>query len=568
MNQITRYLLFFALMLLILSGWQFIMMRFYPPPPHPPGVAKNMQEDGGTAAPGAVQPGATGQVGAATPPPSAAPAAPAPAEPEEAPGKNVAIDTPLWTAEISLRGGGLASFILKGPKMEARSTGSSHEGVNLATPDFGQPLPLSTEVPIGTDFGVDAVYKVVSRGENELVLNRTRRGVTVTRRLSWHADSYGLRLDVRVDGAPPGTLATKTYYTTYQPPEPEHPWFVPKPRPEPHQAVCYNRGERSVERRSPTDKKPVETVPGTPEFAGIDEKYFLAAMAPGTDPAVTSCAIGSPGHEGSVIIGQVNAILQRDVAVTAGTSATTGFDLYLGPKEMDRLSAADHSFDKSVDLGFFGIIGRFIILPFLKAFHAFARNWGVAIILLTVVVKIATLPLTHHQMKSMEDMRKLNPEVEKIKKKYAGDQQRIGLETQKLYKEKGVQPLAGCVPMLIQLPIWYALYATLSASFELYREPFIHGWIDDLTAIDPYYILPILMTVTMILTTVLTPQAAPQPPEMKTVTYVMPIMFGFFMLTLPSGLVLYIFTNNLLSIGQSLWFRRKFQVPPPSATPA
>jgi YidC/Oxa1 family membrane protein insertase len=182
-----------------------------------------------------------------------------------------------------------------------------------------------------------------------------------------------------------------------------------------------------------------------------------------------------------------------------------------------------------------------------------------------MIVKGATLPLTHKQMQSMEKTKQLNPLIEKIKQKYAGDQERINAETMKLFKEQKHQPLAGCLPMLVQMPVWFALYSTLSTSFELYKEPFIHGWINDLTARDPFYILPVAMTATMMLTQVLTPQAGPPNAQMKTMMYVMPVMFGFFMLSLPAGLVLYIFTNNLLSITQSLWFRRRVaqtQTPP------
>jgi YidC/Oxa1 family membrane protein insertase len=573
MSTTVRYILFILISLLIFQGWAVVESRLYPPKPHPTASKSSAQgPSGAVGTSGTTAPGAPGTVtppvaGTAPGAPGGPTLAPGPAlPPEELPGQSVVVSTSLWKAEFAMRGGALASFTLEGRKEEARARpGAEREGVNLATPDFGQPLPLATDLVLPGDFGVDAIYKVASKSDTELVLKRTRGGITVTKRFTWKPDSYSLQMQVQVEGAPSGTLAVKTYYTNYEPPEGERHFYTLSPRPDPRQAICYIKGERSVERRAASDHKPVETVPGAPQFAGVDLKYFLAALAPGSDPAPSTCAIGSALKEGVGNSGEVTAILERTLTVSAGAPATTTLELYLGPKEIDHLTAADHDFDKSVDLGFFGVIGRWIILPILKTFQKLVSNWGVAIIMLTILVKVATLPLTHHQMKSMEVSRRLQPEVEKIKKKYAGDQNRIQVETMKMYKENNHQPLAGCVPMLIQLPVWYALYATLGASFELYNEPFIKGWINDLTAIDPYYITPVLMTATMFLTQLLTPQAAPQPPEMKTVTYVMPVFFGFLMLTLPSGLVLYIFTNNLLSIGQSLWFRRKFAQAPVDA---
>jgi YidC/Oxa1 family membrane protein insertase len=153
-------------------------------------------------------------------------------------------------------------------------------------------------------------------------------------------------------------------------------------------------------------------------------------------------------------------------------------------------------------------------------------------------------------------MKALGPKMEAIKKQFDGDPQRQNVETMKLYKEHNISPIGCAVPMLVQMPIWWALYATLQNSYELYNEPFF-GWVHDLTVHDPFYVLPVLMTASMLLTQLLTPQTSPQAEQMKAMTYGMPVFFGFMMMSLPAGLVLYIFTNNLLSIGHSLWFRRR-----------
>jgi YidC/Oxa1 family membrane protein insertase len=563
MNQTVRYILLIVSWIVIFIGWELLMARMYPnqhkPTTPPAASAQNTPTPAAPEAAPAAAPTAPAAPGAPTPAPT-----PGTLEAEEAPGPNATIETNDWSAEIATRGGGLASFVLKGPKNQARAKpGEPRRGVNLVEAHEAQPLPLSSEVSLPGGFGSDAVYKVVSKSDHELVLKRTRSGVSVTRTLTWGPGSYSLSLKIAIEGAAPGTVGVKTYSTVYEPSEERH-WYTMTPRPEPAEASCYIKGERSVEKRVSTDAKATETIAGTPAWAGINHKYFLASIAPGSDAAASTCTIGSPkDYLGKA--GELVATIERTVPISAGALAATSVDLYFGPKDMDLLVAAGHDFDKSVDLGFFGIIGRFIILPVVRFFHALGGNWGIAIILLTLLVKLATLPLTHKQMSMMEVTKRLQPEVDKIKEKYAGDQQRIQVETMKMYQANNHQPLAGCVPMLVQLPIWYALYATLGASFELYNEPFIRGWLNDLTAIDPYYITPILMTATMLGTQALTPQPQQTQPEMKYVMWSMPVMFGFFMLTLPSGLVLYIFTNNVLSILQSLWFRRKFPPTPAKA---
>ena len=211
------------------------------------------------------------------------------------------------------------------------------------------------------------------------------------------------------------------------------------------------------------------------------------------------------------------------------------------------------------NFGFWSVIAE-LLLTIMKFFYKIGHNWGVAIILLTVAMKILTFPLQHKSMKSMQEMQRIQPQLEEMKKKYAGDTQRQNLEQMKLFKEHGVNPMGSCLPMLIQMPIWFALYTTLQVSVELYNEPFLRGWIGDLTSKAPYYILPVAMGITMILTQVLTPTPMSNPSQ-KIMGYVMSGFFSLLMLTLPSGLTLYIFTNNILSIAQQMYLRRKLHSP-------
>jgi YidC/Oxa1 family membrane protein insertase len=189
------------------------------------------------------------------------------------------------------------------------------------------------------------------------------------------------------------------------------------------------------------------------------------------------------------------------------------------------------------------------------------HNWGISIILLTLAMKAVTFPLQHKSMKSMQEMQRLQPQLEEMKKKFAGDTQRQNVEQMKLFKEHGVNPMGSCLPMVIQMPIWFALYTTLQVSVDLYNEPFIPGWLNDLTSKDPYYVLPVAMGITMILTQILTPTPMSNPSQ-KTMGYAMSGFFSLLMLTLPSGLTLYIFTNNVLSIIQQMYLRRTMRPPP------
>jgi len=190
----------------------------------------------------------------------------------------------------------------------------------------------------------------------------------------------------------------------------------------------------------------------------------------------------------------------------------------------------------------------------MQRFYGFVHNWGVAIILLTVLVKTLLYPLTVKSMQSMQEMRKLQPEVEKLKAKFGDDKEKMNQAVMQLYQQHKVNPLGGCLPLLLQMPLWLALYATLQTSVELYRQPFL--WIHDLTAMDPFYVLPLAMGISSFAMQKLSPQPADNA-QAKMLLYFMPVFFTFIMLKLPAGLTLYILVNNLLSIAQQQWLMRK-----------
>jgi len=191
----------------------------------------------------------------------------------------------------------------------------------------------------------------------------------------------------------------------------------------------------------------------------------------------------------------------------------------------------------------------------LQKFQGFVGNWGIAIILLTIVVKLLTLYWTTKSMRSMKQMAALAPQMKALQEKYGDDKQRQQAETMALYKQHGVNPVAGCLPMLLQMPVWIALYRMLANAGELYRQPFIPGWIGDLTATDPYYVLPAILFITMFLQTRLQP-ATGDSTQQKVMQYGMPIMFGAMAFFFPSGLTLYMLTNNVLSALHSIYMNK------------
>ena len=201
----------------------------------------------------------------------------------------------------------------------------------------------------------------------------------------------------------------------------------------------------------------------------------------------------------------------------------------------------------------------FLALPIrmlLLLLQGFVVNWGLAIILLTFVIKLILLPITQKGYESMEKMKRVQPKLKALQTKYENDKMKLAEEQMALFKAEGVSPLGGCLPMLMQMPIYFALYRTIWGSTELYNAPFVL-WIQDLSQRDPYYVLPVLMGGVMFIQQRLMPQAADNP-QLQMVNKIMPIMFTGFMLFLPSGLVLYIFVNMLLSILQMLYIREKF----------
>jgi len=226
--------------------------------------------------------------------------------------------------------------------------------------------------------------------------------------------------------------------------------------------------------------------------------------------------------------------------------------IYLGPKKSDVLLAIDPTLPEVMNYGMFGFISK-ILMKIMISLHGFLGNWGLAIIALTLIVRTILLPFNVISFRSAQAMQKIKPKMDAIRERYKDDPLRMNKETMALMKDQSANPLMGCLPMLIQIPIFFALWRAIGSSIEIYQQPFF-GWIHDLSYHDPMFVFPILMGITMYLQQKLTPTTM-DPTQAKILNF-MPILFTLFMLTLPSGLTLYNFISSLFGVTQQFFLLR------------
>jgi len=278
------------------------------------------------------------------------------------------------------------------------------------------------------------------------------------------------------------------------------------------------------------------------------QHYFVTAWVP---PQESNNRYSLRKLQGNDIY--LMAVTGEKINVAAGSSAEYKVDLYIGPKNQDVLKQMSPYLDLTIDYGFLWMLAK-PLFAVLQMIHSVLGNWGWSILLLTIFVKILLYPLSAASLKSMAKMRTLQPEMARIKELYGDDRQKAGQEQMALFKKHRVNPLGGCFPMLLQMPVFIALYWVLSESVEIRHSPWII-WIQDLSAKDPLFILPLIMGASMFLMQKLQP--APTDPMQAKVFQLMPIVFTFFFLMFPAGLVLYWTVNNLLSILQQWYVNRQ-----------
>jgi YidC/Oxa1 family membrane protein insertase len=549
---------------LLMAGLLMLYQLLFVRPPEPQQAGKQVEPPAGAPAPAAPQPA----------PPQAslfqglareAVAAPA--------GTGAIVDTPLYHAEIAAHGGAFSDWQLhyRGEKPMVNGL-ARFRGVTLLR--AGAP-PVTVELsaaPKALRLGPDA-----PQGEIRLV-GEDGQGLRVTQTLRFQAGSYVVDGDLRVENR----------HTAPQSLEIVLPWVTPvewpKDQTEKFQGQHPTRAVRlaggSVSRQ---DLASVPDWSGSGQWVGLESEWYLAAIIPRSAGFQLSEGRLTETVPGAAKPSQTAYVAARAALGPLGPGqAWEGrVSLYVGPKEYDRLKALGIGLEKSIYFGGFplpqaygGLPMEWLVVPILwlmHLFYGFTRNYGVAIILLTVITKVLFFPLTLKSMASMRAMQALQPQINALRSKYKSDPQRLQRETMELYRAHKVNPLGGCLPMVVQVPIFYALYVALSVAVEIQNAPFIcfgrlfgiELWICDLAAHDPTYVLPLLMGASMFIQQKMTPTMGD--PRQAKIMLMMPVVFTFMFLTLPSGLVLYWTLSNVLQIAQQKYMERTMK---PAKVPA
>lgn len=290
-------------------------------------------------------------------------------------------------------------------------------------------------------------------------------------------------------------------------------------------------------------------------YVAFDEQFFLAALVPSYQASIERVEVLVRDVSERKKIATIDMTLAPFVLMS-NEEKSLSHQFFIGPKQVDLLSSFKTRLDENIDFGWFGVLSRPMLWLLVQIF-IFVKNYGLAIIIITFIIKLLTFPLTQKSFTSQQESKKLQPKIKELESKYGHDRTLLGQKQMELYKSHGINPMASCLPLLIQLPVWFAFFQMLRNSVELFDQPF-YWWITDLTRPDPYLVLPVLMGVTMLIQQAFTPPPTEQP-QMKYMMWAMPIFLTFIMLNMPSGLSLYLLTNNLLTIGQQIIIKKRVE---------
>jgi YidC/Oxa1 family membrane protein insertase len=549
--ETKRLALAFALSAAVLIAWSFVSQKYLPQPKRPaPGATPVASPASATAA-------ATASPTAAPTPAAAAGAAPVPARvapvaASEA--KDIVVSTRLYAARLTNRGGALVSFVLE------RYTDAAGKPLELVRKGDGFP---------GSTLALDPADPFLARARDALYTVEQETKAVETR-VTFHYRE------------PDGNGILRTYIF--------RPGYVVSLRVEregpPRQPVAVvlgpGLGNPSLEERQSRYTKPGSSVVLSPSgsvdirgkdalkqplalgsgavAAGLEDNYFVAAFLPVGEASTTLRPVAIPAADPTQ-----KAQGESEIVLAASGLMTT--DLFLGPKELELLDSLRPGMARVIDYGMFTPIVR-LLLFLLRGIHAGVGNWGLAIILITVLIKLVLYPLTHKQLVSMKKMSRVQPKMETIRAKWSTKiktdpqaRMKMNEEMMALYKTEGINPAAGCVPLLLQMPILFAFYQLLAHSIELRHAPFAL-WLTDLSAKDPYYVTPILMTITMWIQQQMTP--ATGDPAQRRIFAMMPFVMGFLFKDVPSGLVLYWLIQNVLTIAQQMILNKYTDLGPAS----
>jgi YidC/Oxa1 family membrane protein insertase len=553
---------FFAAILLSFVVLYAYQALFVPPAPTPPVASRTSSPAPST------QPSEAPQVPETKPGNSVAPAPAAVPTEGEAQERQVVVDTSTVQVVVTNRGGRVLRWRLKAFQDQAGNL------VDLVPtdipPDQARPFELKVDDPALTQRLNNALYRV--SGDNNGRVDATSQparvtfefdgadGLRVRKELAFSPTNYVVNFSATVaDGS--GTL------------QPAIAWgpalgdagatasggsFLTGNYIQPPEAIFYRDGD--VERVLPDGLAELGSPEGQFRFAGVDDHYFIAAAIEPGQARLEYQPVMLPGPEGTS-----RQLLAHTIRPS---QPIQDLRFFVGPKQFAVLQPVDPEFTKAINFGIF----RVLCVPLLSALtwvHSYIGNWGWSIIVLTILINLAIAPLRHKSVVSMRKMQALQPQLKAIQDHYAGlkvtdpARQKMNTEIMNLYREKGVNPASGCVPMLLTLPILFAFYSLLSQAIELRGAEF-GLWIKDLSEHDPYYVTPVLMALTMFWQQKITPSSAD--PAQQKIMMMMPLMFGVMFLWVPSGLVIYWFVGNLWAIGQQYF--TNWMIGPPTLTPA
>jgi len=470
--------------------------------------------------------------------------APQPAAPS-AVQKDVRVESDLYTAVFSSRGAALKSMTLKkyreqnSPAASLVILGNNTDPALLTFSTRASGFNLSDSA----NYTADAETVTIS-GHDTRQLTFTYisgQGFTVRKVYSFGADSYGIKLETQVlNNSAAAMVGTIQQVMTYP--------SGPKVKDNRFDtAGFYLYADNALHTDKAKDvasatKKYDKNV----QWAGFADKYFLSAiLAEKNSIASVELKKNAAGFMEAIVSAP-------QITVNAGQSVSVTDRLFVGPKDIDILKAQGNDLVQSLDLGWFTVLAKPLLYT-LKFFYRYVGNYGLAIIIITIILKALFFPLTHKSYKSMKDMQKIQPKMTALKEKYKDDRDAMNKAVMELYREHKVNPMGGCLPMVVQIPVFFALYKALMFSIELRHAPFFL-WVTDLADKDPYYVTPVIMGITMFLQQKMTPSQ--MDPIQQKMMLALPVVFTFMFLSFPSGLVLYWLVNNILTIGQQMYINK------------
>jgi len=476
--------------------------------------------------------------------------------------KEIRVETPLYSIVFSNRNAGIKSFKLNDYRLTKESDSPPVELVSLENSNevffsahFGQQTASEAE---GIIYLADeeSIRLNSESAPRELTFSHTRSdGLSIYQTFRFYPDRYDINLVVTLKNNTQGRVEgnIKTSLRNL-PPQKKGSYYSFLGT-----SLLLNG---KLEKIKPKKMKEEKYLSGQITWMAYENDYFINAIIP--EEQEEGRFIGRTLESGVIRA----SYLTPPVALSPFEQHTSGFILYMGPRDLDILKQLDKRLDLAINFGFFDIIAKPLHYA-LRFFYGYVHNYGLAIIILTILIKIIFWPLTHKSYKSMKGMQKLQPLMAKIREKYKDDKQQMQKELMGLYKTYKINPMGGCLPMVIQIPVFFALFRILGASIELRHAPFIF-WINDLSAPDrlfnfpfqipfmsaPYGIpvLTLLMGASMFIQQKMTPTAG-DPAQAKIMMF-LPIIFTVMFINFPSGLVLYWLVNNILSIGQQYRIKR------------